>query len=1015
MSSVSALEACGWPCVMEQRRAIRPLSARPTFGFFFSLLPAATRREGQLAASAGETRQEGSSSTDPSKQSATCARATDDAAHDEQRSCGSTAVDWTDRHAMRRTAASTGAPNSASGSSSSSGSSAARAPMSFAPAAPSRSAAAIDPFAPRSRVAPSLASSSSAARSAASSAAAGVPARPARAPSASAAAASPVADDSDLDLEGLLGWDARRAADRARDERALRDRILARDREMRADRQRVQRLAGASSELSDMLAAMLARSSIGGGGGFGDEAGPALDPLTGLPQSMCVTLRCFSFAVADRPQLQGDKIILPGEALYQINRLRLPFPLLFRIEKMGADGEERKRSSAPAASVGAAGAGSAASSSSQYAGVLEFSAPAEQCFLPQWMMENLRVGEGDSVRVYSESHVPQARWVKLQPHSQSFSALLRELGPKYFLENAMRHYSVLTKGQRIMVTHAGQNHSLDVVDARPNDTVSLLGNLDLEVEFGPALDAPREERDAANTFRAHASGPAAGGALGPDPNLDDEDEQLKRALAMSLAESGLPPESPAAAAEPVQADASPVADDEGWAVAAPVVASAQPSGVSSLQARFGSGNRLGGPTVSGAPEAKYAEPAAVQPVAVPAPAVAAAAQPESKEDREGESDDDDDEGSDAEHDASPLAAVEVPPNHSLCPTCNRAIATSSFSLHTLHCARAFSKCAVCARMVKKTEAASHAAGHARVECPQCHVQLESRKLRRHVKRDCAYRPAACKWCAESTPLIKLPSHEAACGSLTQDCPVCEQPVPRRDMREHPSSEACRVQCAKCEEVIIARDIVAHTKDRCCQIQHPHSSVTHLRLCTLALARVVHVCAGKLLLICSSALFLLLFFLQPVAWSSAPTATCPSPRVRHRSTRSTAARARSPARSASATSNCETWRGTPIALARFRLSRPSPSLPLLPLLHERRRLWARRVRARPRGSTCCRPCWRAEPTWTPPSWLRCWPSPSSWRIPCPRRPRATLALPCPLRPRPSRRVRPLRRAPNNGAA
>lgn len=642
------------------------------------------------------------------------------------------------------------------------------------------------------------------------------------------AAAEPAIPE--YDLEGLLGWDRKRAAERAREERTLRDRVLARDREMELERRRIARMAGASNHLSDMLAAMLARPALDADG-FVAEQGPVLDPLTGLPQVVVLTLRVFSFEMMERAQplhaQQGDKIILPAEALYQVQKLRLPFPLLFRLEKLGTAAEQRRKADALRANPDS---GSIASPGAQYAGVLEFSAPAEQAFLPHWMMENLRVEEGESIRVYSESHLPQGKWIKLEPHSQSFSTLLRELGPKYFLENALRHYSVLSKGQRIMVSHAGQNYSLNVRDCKPADTVSLLGNLDLEVEFGPAIDAPRGEReggDGSQTFRTHASGVQGGAALG-----EDDDEDLKRAMAMSLAESGASPAAAAAAASDPAADgasvsASPVADDEGWAVAEPVAASSS-AAPSSLASRFGGGgNRLGGPSSSAASEAKYPEasPSASPVAGASASSSAAPTSAESKEEQEALEADGDSGEDEQSMDAAdpPLEAVDVPPGHQLCPTCNRAITTASYSLHSLHCARAFTKCAVCARMVKKVEAEAHAASHARVECPACHMELESKRLRKHTKRECVYRPAPCKWCAGPTPLIQLPSHEAQCGDVTELCSLCAQPIPRRLMQVHPSSEACRVQCGKCDEIVTSRDIVAHTKDRCSgrMLECPH--------------------------------------------------------------------------------------------------------------------------------------------------------------------------------------------------
>ena len=40
---------------------------------------------------------------------------------------------------------------------------------------------------------------------------------------------------------------------------------------------------------------------------------------------------------------------------------------------------------------------------------------------------------------------------------------------------------------------------------------------------------------------------------------------------------------------------------------------------------------------------------------------------------------------------------------------------------------------------------------------------------------------------KATPLPSLPSHESACGLVSSECAVCQQPIARRDMAAHPNS------------------------------------------------------------------------------------------------------------------------------------------------------------------------------------------------------------------------------------
>ena len=78
----------------------------------------------------------------------------------------------------------------------------------------------------------------------------------------------------------------------------------------------------------------------------------------------------------DRAELdKGDKIILPPSALDRLSQIGdLDFPMLFNIENV----KEKTKT---------------------HCGVLEFIADEGVCYLPYWMMQNLRLVEGDVLRV----------------------------------------------------------------------------------------------------------------------------------------------------------------------------------------------------------------------------------------------------------------------------------------------------------------------------------------------------------------------------------------------------------------------------------------------------------------------------------------------------------------------------------------------------------------------------------------------------------------------------------------
>jgi Ubiquitin fusion degradation protein UFD1 len=96
-----------------------------------------------------------------------------------------------------------------------------------------------------------------------------------------------------------------------------------------------------------------------------------------------------------RPDLEfGDKIILPQEAFRTVSNLKLPFPLIFEVQN------ERRKGAGVADKFG-----NTATVAKQYCGVLEFSAPEEQAYLPYWMMQNLLLREGGRVVVKSAPKV----------------------------------------------------------------------------------------------------------------------------------------------------------------------------------------------------------------------------------------------------------------------------------------------------------------------------------------------------------------------------------------------------------------------------------------------------------------------------------------------------------------------------------------------------------------------------------------------------------------------------------
>ena len=80
-----------------------------------------------------------------------------------------------------------------------------------------------------------------------------------------------------------------------------------------------------------------------------------------------------------------------------------------------------------------------------HCGVLEFTAEEGCVLLPYWMMTNLGLYEGSQC-VIANAQIPLGRFVRIQPHKTEFIDLPN---PKTVLENSLRNYACLTKGETI--------------------------------------------------------------------------------------------------------------------------------------------------------------------------------------------------------------------------------------------------------------------------------------------------------------------------------------------------------------------------------------------------------------------------------------------------------------------------------------------------------------------------------------------------------------------------------------
>lgn len=155
----------------------------------------------------------------------------------------------------------------------------------------------------------------------------------------------------------------------------------------------------------------------------------------------------------------GGKIVMPPSALEEITQLDIDLPLDF----------ELTNPLNPELNT--------------HAGVLEFIADEGCVNLPQWMMDQLRLNEGDPIRIVGGRY-PKGKMIKIQPQSVDF---LEVSDPKALLEGVMRNYSCLTAGDIIEIGYHTLTFRLLIMEITPPGPAISVLDTDLEVDFAPPV------------------------------------------------------------------------------------------------------------------------------------------------------------------------------------------------------------------------------------------------------------------------------------------------------------------------------------------------------------------------------------------------------------------------------------------------------------------------------------------------------------------------------------------------
>ena len=168
-------------------------------------------------------------------------------------------------------------------------------------------------------------------------------------------------------------------------------------------------------------------------------------------------LTSWPIAMSTKPDFEeGDKIILPQQALLKIKPPADGSPLIFKLTN-------------PANDI------------SLCSGVAQFTAISGTCYVPYWIMNQLSLPEGKPLEIKSFS-CPKAEFVKIKLYRQVSD-------PKALLEVALRRFTCLNKNTTVTIPYVGEKLNFDVTETRPTDNICVT---DVDCDFDFEMPPRRE-------------------------------------------------------------------------------------------------------------------------------------------------------------------------------------------------------------------------------------------------------------------------------------------------------------------------------------------------------------------------------------------------------------------------------------------------------------------------------------------------------------------------------------------
>jgi ubiquitin fusion degradation protein 1 len=158
-----------------------------------------------------------------------------------------------------------------------------------------------------------------------------------------------------------------------------------------------------------------------------------------------------------------NSIVLPPSALEKLSKLNNFWdnknPILFRILNIDLNIET-------------------------YCGVIDFTAPEGQCYIPSNMFERLCLEEGQMINLLKLNSLPRGSFIKFQPYQTEF---IKNPNHIEILENNLRNYFCMTEGDTISVKYENKIYKFDVIKCKPAKAIQIIDS-DLIIDLAPPKD-----------------------------------------------------------------------------------------------------------------------------------------------------------------------------------------------------------------------------------------------------------------------------------------------------------------------------------------------------------------------------------------------------------------------------------------------------------------------------------------------------------------------------------------------